>query len=528
MTQSETHWDKAIVVEPIGEVPFRLYKQRPRRIEHLLDFTGHWGARAYIVQGERTLSFDAFRRACEVQARALEAHGVRPGDRVFLLGWNSQDWVVNFWAAIRTGAVPVLGNAWWSGDEIVHALDALEPVLVLADKRGAEKLPRACRTGPWTAPDNSAPDDAVSLTGPPENRTDENAPAAIIFTSGTAGRAKAVVLPHRALIATQQMLLHVSRRLPFRADPSYGEVTLHTGPLFHIGGIGALIRGVLLGNTLVFPRARFEPGETLELIERHRITRWNAVPTMASRLLDHPDLPRRDLSSLKTMTLGGAPVHADLLRRIRDGLPGLDARVATGYGLSENSGQATAAGGADVMAKPGSSGRPLPLTEVRIEPREDSADGEVLVRAPTQMLGYFGETASPIDAEGWLHTGDLGRLDERGHLWITGRLKDLIIRGGENVSPATVERALMELPGVAEAAVVGVPHPELGEEVGAFVVATGGLTAEDMRARLRWTLASFAIPSRWWIDREPLPVNQTGKVDKPTLMKRIWDNKTEP
>ena len=179
------------------------------------------------------------------------------------------------------------------------------------------------------------------------------------------------------------------------------------------------------------------------------------------------------------------------------------------------------AGGADVVDRPGGSGRPLPLVELRIAPRAGLPDGEVLVRSPTQMLGYFGDETSPIDAEGWLHTGDLGRIDERGHLWITGRSKDLIIRGGENVSPAAVERALLELPGVIEATAVGIPHPELGEEVAAFVVVSGEQSPAQLREQLRTRVASFAVPSRWWLQTESLPVNQTGKVDKATLLARL-------
>jgi acyl-CoA synthetase (AMP-forming)/AMP-acid ligase II len=242
---------------------------------------------------------------------------------------------------------------------------------------------------------------------------------------------------------------------------------------------------------------------------------------MAIRVVEHPEVGRRDLRSLRTMTLGGAPVHSELLRRIRESLPGLRARVATGYGLSENAGQATAAGGVETAERPGSSGRPLPLVEVQIAHREGLPDGEVLVRSPTQMSGYFGDEASPIDADGWLHTGDLGRVDEDGSLWITGRSKDLIIRGGENVAPAAVERALLDIPGVVDAAVVGLPHPDLGEEVGAFVVVSGSLKAESLQERLRCSIASFAVPSRWWLQTGPLPVNQTGKVDKLALAARV-------
>lgn len=515
MSNKPTVWGDAIGVEMIAGVPFRMYTERPKRIEHAMPLADHWGTRPYIVQGERTITFDRLRQASASKASVLRAAGVAAGDRVLLIGWNGPDWVLNFWAIVEAGAVPVLGNAWWGAEEIGHALQLLKPSLVLADARCATKLPAGTSMGVWEVDERERPR-AAALQWPTSD--DENAPAAIIFTSGTEGSAKAVVLSHRALLATQQMLLHVTRRLPFHPNPTYGETTLQTGPLFHIGGIGALLRGVMLGNTLVYLSGRFDPGETLGLMERYKITRWNAVPTMASRLIEHPDVRTRDLSALRTLTLGGAPVHAELLARIREALPALDARIATGYGLSENGGQATASSGADTAVRPGSAGRSLPLAEVKIMDRPDKPDGEVLVRSPTQMSGYYGDKKSPIDAEGWLHTGDLGRLDERGHLWITGRSKDIIIRGGENIAPASIERALLGVPGVSEAVVFGVPHPDLGEEVAAIVVVEGEQTAEQLQERVRASVASFAVPSRWRLQREPLPVNQTGKIDKPAIV----------
>ena len=196
--------------------------------------------------------------------------------------------------------------------------------------------------------------------------------------------------------------------------------------------------------------------------------------------------------------------------------------VPTGWGLTENGGQATAASGRDTLKHPGSAGRPIPLAELKFKPVEGAPDDEILVRSPTQMSGYAGDVEQPIDAEGWLHTGDLGHLDEDGRLWITGRSKDLIIRGGENVAPAAVERALLTIHGVVDAAVVGVPHPDLGEEVCAFVVVDD--LRHDARAAPRRSsrgeVASFAVPSVWYIQDEPLPTNQTGKIDKPALSQR--------
>jgi acyl-CoA synthetase (AMP-forming)/AMP-acid ligase II/alcohol dehydrogenase class IV len=517
MSSTPASWGHRIAVEEIGGVPFLMYVERPKQIGDLFAFAERWGGRPYVVQGEQVLTFAGLKSAVGAKTRALAAAGIKRGARVFMLGWNGPEWAVNFWACVRAGAVPVAANAWWSEGELTDALTALKPALTLADPRGAAKMSHAWRRGPWETdldPTGTAaeavPEDDAALPS-------EGDPAVIIFTSGTEGRPKAVVLAHRSLLASLQMLLHISRRLPQQIDETAGEVILHTGPLFHIGGVGALLRGVTVGNTLVMPQGRFDPADALELIERHKISRWNAVPTMATRLLEHPDAHRRDLRSLRAITLGGAPVSAELLKLMRSGLPGVEARIATGYGLSENCGQATAASGADTADRPGSSGRPLPCVELKIVSRPGMPDGEVLVRSPSQMLGYFGEEESPIDREGWLHTGDLGRVDGDGHLWITGRLKDIIIRGGENIAPAAVERALLDIPGVSEAAVFGVPHPDLGEEVMAVVVVEGESSPDRIQEQLRASLASFAVPSRWSLRREKLPVNLTGKVDKAAL-----------
>ena len=525
MSASTEFWGKQIAVEEIGGVPYRMYSDRPRRIENLLPFADYWGARPYIVHGERVITFEGLRNASAAKARQLTESGIGRGDRVMLSGWNSPDYVLNFWACVQIGAIPVLANAWWSEGELADALKSLQPVITLADRRGATKMPVGSRCGAWEVDERSV---GVPITenGAVAQPLNENDPAVIIFTSGTQGRAKAVVLAHRSFLSQLQMLLHVTRRLPYQPDEGVGEVCLHTGPLFHIGGVQALLRGVTVGNTLVFLSGKYDPGEALELIERHKVSRWNAVPTMATRLVEHPDVHRRDLRSLRAMTLGGAPVHSELLQRVREGLPNVNPNIATGYGLSENAGQATAASGADTGQRPGSTGRALPCVEIKIVPRQGLPDGEVLLRSPTQMLGYFGEEDSPIDSEGWLHTGDLGRVDERGHLWITGRCKDIIIRGGENIAPAAVEQALMTIPGVTEAAVFGVPHAELGEEVMAIVVVDGNHGPQQLEDELRTRIASFAVPSRWRVQHEPLPVNQTGKVDKPALIAQARGNMT--
>ena len=515
-------WGDQIVASPIGDVTFRMYAQRPRRVESLLAQAVRWGARAHIVQEGRVLGFDGLVRAVGAKVEHLRQRGVGRGARVFLLGWNSPEWIVNYWACLAAGATPVLANGWWSRAELAEGLARLQPVLTFADESGLARMPAGAPVGGWAIdPAAVGPSPPTVTDGLPDtaNGGGEEDIATIIFTSGTEGRPKAVMLSHRALLAGLHMLLHVTRRLPQNVTEKDGDVALHTGPLFHIGGVQTLLRAVVVGSTLVFPGGKFDPGEAMALIERHRISRWTAVPTMVSRLLDHPDVKTRDLTSLRSLTVGGAPVHTELLRRIRDGLPSVQARIPTGYGLTENGGQASAA--ADSAEGPGSAGRPLPCVELRILPRAGLTDGEILVRSPTQMSGYYDSAQSPVDAEGWLHTGDLGRIDAKGMLWITGRCKDMIIRGGENIAPVAVEVALMTIPGVVEAAVVGVPHPDLGEEVMAVVVTDRALTAEQLQAALRDKVASFAVPSRWSIQTEPLPTNPAGKVEKPVLMARL-------
>ncbi|MCX5095907.1 acyl--CoA ligase [Streptomyces sp. NBC_00365] len=515
MNTTTAVWGDEIGIEEVRGIPFRTYTDRPRNIGSLLAYADRWAERPHIAQGEKAVTFEGLRNAVASKATELAATGLGRGDRVLLLGWNSPEWITNFWACAAVGAVPVLANAWWGKAELAHSIALLDLKLVLADARGAANLPAGTTAGRWEC-DTAAgpPPHPVLVDG---EQDDEDAPAVIVFTSGTSGRPKGVVLSHRSLLAGLHMLLHITRRLPQQVDESTGDAGLHTGPMFHIGGVQTLLRAITVGDTLVMPVGKFDPEEALRLVEEWGIARWSAVPTMVSRVLEHPDVHHRDLTSLRSITAGGAPVHAEFLAQLRTGLPGVEPRVATGYGLTENGGQATAASGRDTTERPGSSGRPLPCVEVKILEGSDHEDGEILVRSPTQMIGYFGVDETPIDGEGWLHTGDLGRVDDAGYLWITGRAKDMIIRGGENIAPAAVEEALAGIPGVVESAVFGVPHPDLGEEVMAAVVVEDGVTAERLREELRPRVASFAVPSRWRLQHEPLPTNHAGKIDKKAL-----------
>jgi long-chain acyl-CoA synthetase len=501
-------------------IPFLVYEPRRRNAAELLDDVRHWGDRVHLVRGEQRVTYDDLLELVPRAAAVLGDHGVGPGDRVMLLAFNSVEWIVGYWATLAAGGVVVLANPWWSEAELHHALGVVDVALVLADPRSAKLVPA-------TTPVLDLDDMAAQTRGhqplsPPPALAGEDEPAMILFTSGTSGPPKGAVLPHRSVIALQHMLLHVTRQLPHTLGHDFPrEVALQTGPLFHIGGVQALVRQLLLGGTLLFPKGRFDPTEVLDLIEAEQVHRWGGVPTMVNRVLNDPSIEGRDLTSVRAISLGGSPVPPELVTRIKTRFPNVERGVSQVYGLSEGGGTLTAASGRDLVERPGTAGRALPLVELRIERPDEKGTGEVLARTPTQMLGYWGQSSDgTIDDDGWVHTGDLGHLDDDGYLFITGRVKDLIIRGGENIAAPHVENVLLRHPEIRDVAVCGRPDADLGEIVAAAVVLDAGstVTVNDLRTFAAEHLAYFELPDSWWLRTEPLPSNDVGKVQKRRLL----------
>ena len=518
-------WGTDIVRRESG-TPFLVYEPRRVNAAELLDDVRHWAHRVHLVRGVQRMTFAELLDLVPRAAAVVAEHGVGPGDRVMLLAFNSVEWIVAFWATVAAGAVVVLANPWWSEEEARHALGVVDVALVLADPRSAKLVPAEVSLLELSelAAQASAPGRSA-LPRPASAGEDE--PAIILFTSGTSGPPKGAVLPHRSVIALQHTLLHVTRQLPHMLGDDFPrEVSLQSGPLFHIGGVQALVRQLLLGGTLVFPAGRFDPTEVLDLMEAEGVHRWGGVPTMVSRVLNDPSIEGRDLSSVRAISLGGAPVLPELVARVKTRFPNVERGVSQVYGLSEGGGTLTAASGRDLVERPGTAGRALPIVELRIDRPDEKGTGEVVARTPTQMLGYWGQPADGvidtgiIDDDGWVHTGDLGHIDADGYLFITGRLKDLIIRGGENIASTHVEDVLLKHPAVREVAVCGLPDPDLGETVAAAVVVDpdSPVTVAELRAFAAEHLAYFEIPSGWWLRTEPLPANDVGKVRKRDLL----------
>ncbi|MGM7666538.1 class I adenylate-forming enzyme family protein [Microbacterium sp. A93] len=524
-----THPTWGYTVEPSAwnGHPGLVYRHRPASILEAIVESRRWADRPFIVHGARTMTFREHEQLVHQTAEVLRSRGVTSGQRIGILAANSPEWVATFFAILEVGAVAVPFNGWWSSDEVAHAVEAVNPALIVTDDerrhRVPEQIPVLLTTDLGKAADTSVPwtDEARWAD------FDENQPAVILFTAGTTAFPKGAVLSHRALVSNLQTLLGVARKLPQDVpDDARPSVTLVGLPLFHIGAIQLVLVPLMTGSKIVFLEGRFDPSAVLRLISDHQATMFSGVPTMMERMLQQIGHDELNLASMRTIILGGAPVDQGLLKRVHAAFPGASRGVGQTYGLTEAGGVVSTGAGDSMRAHPGSSGRLAPVVEVRIDKPDEDGNGEILVRSPACMEHYWGEEESGIDADGWFRTGDLGRVGPDRHLFISGRLKDVIIRGGENISAARVESVLNTHPGVLEVSVVGLPDPDMGEVVGAVIVPVGAVpTEEELELHAGRQLGRFEIPSKWLFRDEPLPTNDSGKVLRAQLKQEwlAWD-----
>jgi long-chain acyl-CoA synthetase len=464
---------------------------------------------------DMVLSYGMLDAATTRAAGFLREKGVRAGDRVGMQLPNVPYFPIVYFGALRLGAVVVPMNPLLKEKEVgYHLSDSsarvmvgwhqfADPALAGAEQAGAEAV--IVKPGEFEQLLGAAdPVDEVAA------RADDD-PAVIIYTSGTTGTPKGATLMHSNLIAGAE----VARDL---VDAGPESVAVATLPLFHVFGMNSIMNVAIHARGMLTLVPRFEPGKVLEVIERDRATVFGGVPTMYAALLHHPDRERHDVSSLDLCVSGGSPMPVEVLRGFDEAF---GTKVLEGYGLSETTGMGSF-NTPDRERKPGSIGVPVGDTQFRLVGEEDEdvpagEPGELVMRGAFIMNGYWNrdEATAEVMRGGWFHTGDIATVDEDGFYFIVDRKKDLIIRGGYNVYPRELEEVLYEHDAVREAAVVGVPHPSLGEEVGAAVALKEGehVEPDELRAYMKQRVAAYKYPRVIWLVEE-LPKGPTGKILK--------------
>ena len=515
----------------------------PPALPHYFErFCTQHGDTPFLVCGAERLSFaQAYAEARRVAGALVEGFGVKRGDHVGIAMRNAPSWIVLYMGVLMAGGVATLLNGWWTGPELAAGVDGTDTRLVLADlprvarlgeaRHGAEvvaldvALPIAEALAPVLARGGGADTPLPDLTGDDK--------ATILFTSGSTGQSKGAISTHRAVVqgtinyvAQTVMALQVVTRLGDPPAAGVQPATLLNVPLFHVTAeVPVLLQSFAIGRKLVI-MAKWDAEEAMRLIEREKVTYFVGVPLMSFELLTHPNRAKYDLSSLRDLAAGGAPRPVEHVRRLNDEMNG--AKPLIGYGLTETNGVGCGNIRDNYLAKPNSTGRPsAPLVDLAIlddagAPVPQGGRGEVCIRSVCNFSEYYknpGATAACFTADRYFRTGDIGYLDEDGYLFIVDRKKDIIIRGGENISCQEVEAALYESPDIAEAAVFGLADARFGEVPGAVVYPADGrtLTAEDVRAFLATRIAAFKVPARIWIAPDPLPRLGTEKIDKVSI-----------
>lgn len=530
----------------------RTWKHLPASHRDVLLGARAHAQRTFLVHGDERVSFAAFHRAVYALAHDLAARGLRKGDRVAIAMRNLPEWPVAFYAATAVGAIVAPLNAWWSGAELAFGLADCGARFAIADAERAVRLrdqPGACeglealyvcgefeprelcgKATSLRAVIGAARDWlALPDAGLPEASLEPDDPAAIFYTSGTGGAPKGAVLTHRNMLSNIVGAQCAGARAALRRgapppapDPHAQLAVLVTVPFFHVTGTCAVLSPALHEGQKLVLMHRWDVGQALRLIEREKVAAMVCVPTIAWQLAEHPALAQHDLGSLVSLGYGGASAPPELQRRIRANLPA--AVPGHGWGMTETAGLTMTHSGEDYAHRPESCGAPLPVVDLRIMSLDGARElatgeiGELWVRGPNVAREYWNrprDTAATF-VDGWLRTGDLARLDADGFCFVVDRLKDIVIRGGENIYCAEVENALYEHPAVIDAAVVGHAHRTLGEVPVAFVHLAAGLEADEaqLQAHVAARLAAFKVPARIVFWPQALPRNANGKILK--------------
>ena len=537
-----------IVEIPVRGNNIRMYKNAPPSVRELWLSTAAYGDRDYLVYENDRLTYAQAHAQVNAIAAWLFAQGVQPGDRVAIAMRNYPEWMLLYWACLSIGVAAVGMNAWWVTDEMEYAIKDSAPKVIFADVERLARIlerPTMAQGAKLVAVRTDAPAGVIPYAeviagggAMPQVSVDPDADACIFYTSGTTGNPKGAQLTHRGCIANlmnmgfsgQVQALAVAKATGVVPNPEDAPIpaALITTPLFHVTANNCGAYAVTAGGGKLVLMYRWDAGEALRLIAKEKITAMSGVPTMAREVINHPDFAKTDTSSLLTLGGGGAQLPPDLVAKIDGAVK--TARPNTGYGMTETCGIITAVSADFFVDKPDSCGPAMPAFEAKCVDDDGNAVpagqvGELWVKGAPVIKGYINRPDATAESitDGWLHTGDVARIDEDGFIFIVDRKKDMVLRGGENVYCAEVEAGIFRHPGVAEVTVFGVPDERLGEEVGAAVLLRPGamVSPEELREHLIGLMAKHKVPRYLWFMNDPLPRNASGKFLKRQLRETL-------
>ena len=537
--------DFEVITSNVRGVDIRTYAKAPGSLRDLWLSTTAYAERDYLIYNDERLTYGQTHQRVAALAQWLIDSGVQPGDRVAIAMRNYPEWMQAYWAITAVGAAVVGMNAWWIGPEMLYALEDSTPKVIILDKERLDQL------GEHRAQVSDMQMVGVRFAEPEQGVTpweeivaaeatlpildiDTDSDACIFYTSGTTGRPKGAQLTHRGCVsnvwslmfaAGLQRLLAIQKGLVNADDAPPIGCSLITTPLFHVTANNCAAQGATLGGGKLVHMYKWDAGQALQLIEREKISSVSGVPVMAREIISHPEFASTDTSSLMTLGDGGAQLQPDLVGKIDQKVA--TARPNTGYGMTETCGIITSISGDHFVDKPASCGPAMPVYETKIANPESGMEmpagepGELWVRGGHVIRGYLNreEATSETIVDGWLRTGDMARKDDDGFLYIVDRIKDMVLRGGENIFCAEVESAIFNHEDVAECTVFGVPDDRLGEEVGIAVFLKSGATAnaDTLREHCASQLAKFKVPRYFWFVEAALPRNASGKFLKREL-----------
>ena len=532
-------------------VKTQIFKNAPAHLGQVFAGARGHGEKTFLVYEGESYSFTQAMDQIDALSNLLvNTYGVKKGDRVAVAMRNYPEWVMSFAAIISVGAVSVSMNSWWVEDEMDFALQDSGAKVLICDQQRFDVAAESCKkfgvkvlvaraekslpAGVDKWQDALAPHLAAGLKCPVvEISSDDD--ATILYTSGTTGRPKGAVSTHRAIISAlmgfssrNSVLTMSGTKLKEVTGPEVPTSFILIVPLFHVTGCVPVMMSCFIAGLKLAIMYKWDAEKALEMIEREKITNFVGVPTQSWDLVNSPAFDKYDTTSLRAVGGGGAPSPTSLVGKVNDKVKNGSPQL--GYGMTETNAFGPGITGSDYLAHPTSTGRAvLPM---RVEVRDDNLKsvptgeaGEIWFFGPMLIRGYWNrpEATAETIVDGWLRSGDIGRLDAEGFVYVEDRVKDMILRAGENIYGAEVESAIYDHPAVHEAAVFGVPHERLGEEVGVAILPKDGmaLDPQDLWKFLDGKIANFKIPAHVVVMTEPLPRNAAGKFLKRELQQRL-------